>query len=330
LLHIVVAGLVQFRLAASYDSGLFGVVVCSHAAVPAVLYFCARWALSATGVHGRLIPAAIAVVGPFVQPLVPLTSFYSIGYFWAEPYHSPTYALSKPFALASAAFAVYFLGTSAKPSWRAMAACAASVLLGTLAKPSFMICALPAVVLLAAYAFLRKTPFSHAGVFYGWILPSLAVLGWQFVRTYIMEGSSTHYGDSIIFAPFEVMGLYAKNLVKLYFMSVGFPLSVLLLYGRRAWENGGFRFSLVAFLLGTLYAYTLAEQYRLRAGNFLWSGYIALFILYFFSILFVLREVTKPSPTMATFARAAICLALLAWHVTCGVSVHINYLRLYP
>jgi hypothetical protein len=262
---------------------LLEVVVCSHAAVGGVLYLAARWAFgSRAGIVGRLVPALIAVVGPFVQPPVGWGARYFIGYLWAEPYHSPTYALSKPFALASAAFAAYFLGTAAKPSWKTISLCAASVALGAIAKPSFMICALPAVVLCAAYQEIRKAPFSRSGVLYGWILPALSVLAWQYYRTYVLEGTQSQYGDSIIFAPLAVMRFHTNNLAIPYILSALLPLSVLLVYGRQAWADSGFRFSLIAFLFGTVYSYTLAEKLRLAAGNFLWSGYITVFVIYFF------------------------------------------------
>ena len=330
LLHVFVAGLVELGLASSYKSALLGVVVCSHGAVAAVLYLCARWAFGTVdGILGRLVPAVVAILGPFVQPPVSWKATYSIGYLWAEPYYSPTYALSKPFALASAAFAAYFLVTTTKPSWRAISLCAVSVALGAIAKPSFMICALPAVVLCAAYRHVRKASFSLPGVLYGWVLPALSVLVWQYYRTYASIGTASQYGDSILFAPLAVMRYHTNDIAIPYLLSALLPLSVLLVYGRRAWADSGFRFSAIPFLFGTAYTYTLAEKLRFTAGNFLWSGYITLFVVYFFAVVFVLKQVTNSPPTVRALLPAAPCLAILVWQLTSGIAVHMNFIRLY-
>jgi hypothetical protein len=155
------------------------------------------------------------------------------------------------------------------------------------------------------------------------------VLAWQYYRTYFVEGTQTQYGDSIIFAPLAVMRFHTNNLFMPYLLSALLPLSVLLVYGRRAWADGGFRFSVIAFLFGTIYSYTLAEKLRLAAGNFLWSGYITVFVLYYFSVVFVLKDVSKRPPTVGTALRAAPCLAVRAWQLTSGFSVHMNFIGLY-
>ena len=329
LLHLLIAAVVWLGLTASYESATLGVVVCSHASVAAVLYLCARWAFRAVDGHpGRFLSIVIAVIGPFVQPLVPLSATYTIGYIWAEPYHSPTYALLKPFALAAAAFAVYFLAASRKPDWRLISLCAITVAAGTLAKPSFAICALPAVVLCSAYQYARQAAFSKIGVLCGWLLPALVVLLWQYFRTYASSHDPARYANSIIFAPLAVMTSHTSELAAPYFWSILLPASVLVVYGKRAWADGGLRFSLTAFLFGTTYAYTLAEQYYHFTGNFLWSAYITMFIVYFFSTVFVLKQLTKPAPKFATLLRALPCLVVLTWNLAAGVSVHMNYFRL--
>jgi hypothetical protein len=330
LLHLLVTAFAGSGLTASYASAMLAVVVGSHAFTAVVLYLCARWALRAVGSpHGRLLPALIAVAGPFVQPPVSLKATYSIGYIWTEPYLSPTYALLKPFALAAAVFAVYFLAESRKNAWQAILLSAITVAAGTLAKPSFAICAVPALCFWCAYRHARKLPFSKFGVLYAWLLPALAVLMWQYFRTYSSVADRSHYADSIIFAPLVVMRTHAKALAAPYFWSVLLPLSILVVYGKRAWADGGLRFSLVGFLFGTLYTYTLAEDIRLTAGNFLWSAYITLFVLYFFSVVFVVKQVANQPSRLASLIRALPCIAILAWQLTSGVSVHMNYVRRY-
>jgi hypothetical protein len=125
------------------------------------------------------------------------------------------------------------------------------------------------------------------------------------------------------------MRLHAKHLAAPYFWSILLPLCVLLAYGKRAWADTGLKFSLLTFLFGTLYAYTLAEQLRLQAGNFLWSAYITLFVVYFFSVVFVFRQVMVMRTSKENRWRARVSLAALAWQLTSGIAVHLNYVRLY-
>jgi hypothetical protein len=330
LLHVLIVALVRSGLAATYESAALTVAVCSHAAVGAALYLCARWALGDRGrLFGRIVPAIIAVIGPFVQPPVGWRARYFIGYIWAEPYHSPTYALLKPFALLAAVFAVYFFSQSKKNDWKSVLLCSFAVGAGTLSKPSFAICAFPAVVLYSADRYVRKAPFSKMAVLCGWLIPALAVLMWQYYRTYQGHDDPSQYSDRIIFAPLVVMRLHAKHLAAPYFWSILLPLCVLLAYGKRAWADTGLKFSLLTFLFGTLYAYTLAEQLRLQAGNFLWSAYITLFVVYFFSVVFVFRQVMVMRTSKENRWRARVSLAALAWQLTSGIAVHLNYVRLY-
>jgi hypothetical protein len=331
LLHLLVAALVALRITASFPAATLAIAVASYAALGAVLYFCARRVFeTGSGWAGRVLAASIAIILPFVQPAVPWRSTYSIGYIWAEPYYSPTYVLLKPLALAVAAFAVYFLTRSRKRNWGLISLCAVAAAAGTLAKPSFAICAVPAILVCSAYKYLRKEPFSRLGVLCGILLPMLAVLIWQHQRTYAGSGDPLRdYSDSIVFVPLAVMRIHTSGLGVKYLLSTLFPLSVFVLYGKRAWADGGLRLSMIAFIFGTAYAYTLGEKLHLAAGNFLWSAYITVFLLYSFALMFVLKQVISGGPKGAMLKRAGPCLAVMIWHLASGLSVHLTYLRLY-
>lgn len=328
LFHLLTAGIVLSGATASFRSAALAVAVGSYALLGALIYLAAHQALDrGRGLAGRLVALAVAIALPFVQPVEPRIP-YTIGYIWAEPYYSPTYALLKPLALAASAFAVCFLTPPGRARRLSIVLCAAFVAAGTLAKPNFAICALPAVVVCSAFNYLRKRRFSMAGVAFGILLPALAVLFWQHQRTYAAPGSY-QYNDSIVFAPLAVMRIHATGLASKYLLSVLFPLSILVVYGRRAWTDAGLRFSLVAFAFGTAYTYTLGEKIHLQAGNFLWGAYITLFILFFFSVAFLLRQILGGVRTPAAWLRATPCLLLLAAHLESGISTHLMYWRTY-
>lgn len=328
LFHLLVAGVVLSGAAASCRAGALAVAVGSYALLGAVIYLAARQALDRLrGPAGRLVALAVAIVLPFMQPVEPRIQ-YTIGYIWAEPYYSPTYALLKPLALAASAFAVCFLTPRGRDRKLSMVLCAAVMAAGTLAKPNFALCALPAVVVWSAWNYFRKRRFSMAGVALGILLPALAVLFWQYHRTYA-SATTGQYTDSIVFAPLKVMRFHATGLASKYFLSILFPLSILAAYGKRAWTDAGLRFSWVAFAFGTLYTYTLAEKLGWKSGNFLWGAYITLFILFFFSVAFLLRRIGDGARTPAAWLRATPCLLVLGAHLVSGISTHLQYLRLY-
>lgn len=330
LLHLLVAALLRLRITPSFQSATLMIAVGSYAALGAVVYFCARRTCeSELKWTGRGLPVIIAITLPFVQPAVPWGSFYTIGYIWAEPYYSPTYALLKPLALMGAAFAVYFLSRSRKTNWGLISLCAAAGAAGTLAKPSFAICAVPAILVCSAYKYFRKEPFSQSGVLCGILIPMLAVLIWQHHRTYAGAGDSRDYSDSIVFAPLAVMRIHTSGLAIKYLLSIMFPLSVLALYGKRAWADEGLKFSLLAFILGTTYTYALGEKLHLAAGNFLWSAYMTLFLVYFFTVVFLVKQVAAVAPKRTTLKRVVPCLSVLIAQLTIGLSVHLTYLRMY-
>jgi len=330
LFHLLIAALVRLRITASFQTAALVIAVGSYAALGAVIYVCARQVFDTEGSWAkRGVAAAVAILLPFVQPAVPWGSTYGIGYIWAEPYYSPTYALLKPLALTVAAFAVCFLARSQRTNWKLISLCAVAAAAGTLAKPSFAICALPAIVVCSTYKYFRKEPFSPLGVLCGILIPMLAVLIWQHQRTYAGSSDARDYSDSIVFAPLVVMRMYASGLATKYLLSTLFPLSVLVFFGKRAWVDGGLRFSLIGLIFGTAYTYTLGEKIHLAAGNFLWSAYITLFLLYVFAMLFLLKEVAVAAPRWTILKRLVPCLAVLILQLAIGWSVHLTYLRTY-
>ena len=328
LLHLLVAALIRLRITQSFQSATLIIAVGSYAALGSAVYFCARFACKTEPESGRGLAAAIAILLPFVQPAVPWGSVYTIGYMWAEPYYSPTYALLKPLAVIVAVVAVYFLSRSGETNWKLISVCAAAGAAGTLAKPSFAICAVPAIIACSAYKYFRKEPFSQLGVLCGILLPMLAVLIWQHHRTYAGVSDSGDYRDSIVFVPLAVMRIHTSGLALKYLLSTLFPLSVVLLYGRRAWADSGLKFSLLALLVGTLYTYTLGEKLRLAAGNFLWSAYITVFLVDFFGVVFLVKQVAVGSKR-TTLIRVLPCLLVMIAQLAIGLSVHLTFLRMY-
>jgi hypothetical protein len=117
------------------------------------------------------------------------------------------------------------------------------------------------------------------------LLPSVAMLAWQYLFYFGPDGRST-----ILFAPFVVMAYYAEWLLPKFLLSILLPLTVLLVYRRDVLANPTMQLAWLQFGFAAFYSYLLAESYETMAGNFVWSGQIATYLLYVSSVIVALRH----------------------------------------
>jgi hypothetical protein len=323
LLHLLAALLIRIGATDSALKATTIVGVAGYAAVSPILYFWFRYALRGLRIaRARSLAFGTALLVPFLQPVAP---HYMIGYLWPAPYHNPTYQVLKPLALGASLLVVAFLGNPKSTGPLRIAACAVMVVAGALAKPSYLICAIPAVIVCAGYAYLKRKPVAAAALAFGFLLPAIAILLWQHHRTYATPIPG-YYADSIIWSPFGVVLAYTPHVFKGFALSVLFPAAVLAMFGRRAWRDIGMRFAIVLFAFGAAAAYLMAEKKYFLAGNFFWSGYITLFILVVFCASFLLR-VTFVEPRQPGFWwRLAPCVAAAAVQIGSGLKMHMLYL----
>lgn len=273
-----------------------------------------------------VVAAAILVMQPVIRP--GNSQIYRIGYFWSEPYYSPTYSLMKPLALISALSAVAFL--KAKPgtvSRLAIVLSAFATVAGALAKPSFVICLLPALLILALILFFRRQAFDRRAVLFGLFVPAIAVVILQYWFSYATANSGVAYQDSIVFAPLKVMSFYSGHLASRFLLSILFPVAVYVLYWGRARYDTALNLGFLLFACGAGYSYFLAEKVHWSAGNFLWSGYISLFLLFVFSVLFYVGQIHKTDRHGFVLARHLLAFGILVLHVRSGILTEIAFLH---
>ena len=275
-------------------------------------------------------PGLIAVLSLLTLMAQPITiaNAYTLGYFWPEPYHSPTYAMLKPFALAGFAGTAWFL-TRSQWSVGLVVLFGLVAVAGGLSKPSFMICVLPAAVLMTTYRLWTRQPCSARSLNDGLYAPAAAVLAWQFFVAF--SGTSDPggmYHDSVSWAPLKVMHYWARGLPAKFAASVLFPLTVTALYWPLARRDTLLQFAWLCFGFGALYSYALVETTNWTAGNFVWSGYITLFTLLVATTIFWLRHTALPEGRWPD-TRALVCGAALALHVVSGARLTWLYLTHY-
>ncbi len=233
-----------------------------------------------------LLSFAFLLVGPLSLITLPDLELY-LGYMTPNVYHNPTLILLKPIALG-----LLILGSRAfdkgveEPRWGIIALAAMLSVFSCLTKPSFQIAFLPGLGLLTALAIVRREEVDLRLCVLGVAIPSFVVLGWQY-----SVGFGQVRTSEIFLAPLQVIGFLADRVFLKLFLSVVFPVLVTALFFRDAFRDKRLMIAWSTAIFGLLYAYLLAESgSRFSHGNFLWSGYIGISVLYVACIPVLLRQ----------------------------------------
>jgi hypothetical protein len=226
----------------------------------------------------------VSIAAP-VSMLWGLDHLMYLGYIGITTYHNPTMILLKPFAFLQFIYAYHcFYNDHSLKKWQVVAGSLISIL-ATFIKPSFAICILPSLGIIVVIRLIQKKYVNLSKLFFGIGLPTLLVLIWQFLLSYYENETG-----AIKYLPIAVMSAYSGYLGLKFFLSILFPLAVLIAFFKQAITD--IRIVLVwsIFFFGTIFTYFLAESGpRFVDGNFGWSGEIALVLLFAVSTLFFLE-----------------------------------------
>jgi len=241
---------------------------------------------------GRLLALGLALLLLIFAPILlgtPDGGLLALGYLHPTVYHNPTQQLMRLFALPLSLFAVRALSPQpyASPAQRGglLALCAALMILLSLSKPNYILALLPALGLLSAWRLVKRLPLDGP-LLLGLILPALALLGLQFISTFGVTDDQIALGW---LGFYSARGLGVGDLLLMLLLSAAFPLAVLALHGRQAWADPYLRLSWVSFAFGAGFAYFVHEGQRMTDGNFVWGGYVTLFLLVCASLAFIVR-----------------------------------------
>ena len=260
---------------------------------------------SALVVAAALVPAAVCVL----QPILPSDSTrydaWLFSYFPPNQWHSPTTLFSKPFALLLLGLgpAVVWPAHGTRAGRTRMLASAALVVMSVLVKPNFIMAFLPALGAVAVLNW-RHTDWRWLGLSFA--LPAVAVLEWQYAVTYAQNAD----GAGVLLAPLHAIRLHGPaGLATLGWRlaaSVLFPLAPVACFPSMRADRR-VQFGWVTFLVGAAIGYLLAEGDRAGAGNFLWSGQLAAFVLFAASAVAVLRAAVTGGGGASSLIRFALC-----------------------
>jgi hypothetical protein len=325
VLTVVVRALLPLRLADLVQPGLAAAWADGSYVVAALVVGTASTVALALVLHRRILKEApgggteaeawasagwalaLLLVAPITIFTWPRHQLY-LGYVAPNVFHSPTVTLLKPLALA-------WFWTVARPGREGGRGWVVAALLAggaTLAKPSFTVAVIPALGLWLALA--RWLP--------------RAVDGWA-ARASVVAGGAILVGQAwargagpalLCVAPLEVMGYYSERWQMPLFLllSIAFPLCVALARWAAARRDGPLMLAWLVFGIAAAYGYLLAEAEPNRGdGNWLWSGQVALFVLFAESVLFFRsRRPDGPPPTQRWRQACALAFAL---HLACGL-----------
>ena len=269
-----------------------------------------------------------------------------LGYLYINVYHNPTVTLIKPLSLVLFYAVTFFLHEFSRdrhvPNYfsRKLSILIFIVtMLSLLGKPSYVICLLPAVFLSCLVKLLNSVKrIDSLKLFKEFIVclffPALVVLLLQYLFTY---GDASSTDSSIKFSPFLVIARYVDYdyslMFRLFILSILFPLTVYFLYFPKARFSPKLNFAWLVFWVSSLYYYTLVETGpRMGHGNFGWGVQVALFILFFESLIFLLNvneDKTLRYKLNSRRLRFYTCLFIYALHISSGIIFSVAALSYY-
>ncbi len=346
LYQVIVIGTAEIYYGSSHSLSLDqllwagrGVSVAAYLAIFMILYLVFRRLIRRRGILYAFVAALTALTLMAVSAInIPgfIDRHRYFGYLPADTYNIPTQTLLKPFALL-----LFFIADSAfsleRRSWLAtlwltLAAAILSVL-STLAKPSFTVVLLPAVGLVAAYRLLRRQNINWPLLVLGIVVPSGIVLGWQYSVAYASQWSDLTRTQTMAtriellpFATYTAWKVPLYSLAPKLLLSILFPLTVYVAYWKRAVRDLHLNLAWLILLFGLVLSYGFVEVYirtneLSAAGNFTWSGLIAVFVLFVASLHFWVRQLLEELPVeRAEWLRLAASGATLMLHIGFGVA----------
>jgi hypothetical protein len=214
-------------------------------------------------------------------------------------FNNPTLTVLKPFALLAFQGLLKWAVDAPKRRWLAILGVAIAVAAATLTKPNYTMALLPAVVLLLGYGLIKPLRLNRALIIGGIIIPAIAVLGWQYFRTYAPGAPTILYTAQtpgrIELAPLALFSplywdLTIRQLLAGLAASIVFPLIVYLVYFKSARRSLTLNLAWVIFLIGQSVAYLFIEIPYQSTGNMTWGGRITLLVLFTVSLGFFVRH----------------------------------------
>ena len=331
LLEVLLGGWYATGLFSSIESAGLQFLYTLHAATAVVVC----WFIARGNGSVRALACSVALTGAVLMsaPILPSDielDVFLIGYFPPNAYHNPTTLLTKPLLVLSLVAAVAAISRNAPLRISDALLATVPVALLAAAKPNYLGCLVPATMAVAAWRWWRAQAISWTRISL-WTAAAVTSVGGTWLLYRSGELGAT---GGIMLAPFTVVMLHvgpdAAAIAERLLSSLAFPLAALLLWPRAIWRDTPSLLAWTALPGALVIAYFLAERgERLAHGNFLWTGQMAVFVLFVTTAAFLRRQVVarleRPGEGSWWFwARVMVPATLLVLHVHSGIR-HVLY-----
>lgn len=243
-------------------------------------------------------------------------------------WHNPTTIMVRPLALAAFLLVCGEIEESRRsgfkrgPGWKKGIATALLLILCNMAKPSFVQIFYPALFLLMLIWLIayRGKNIKLALELLLICLPSLAVMGLQFITAFSSGSAARESESGVAIMPFAVVKLYTPNVWISLLLAIAFPLLMAFIaWGHRISDQA----SALAWLMlfsGFMERILLAETgERFTHGNFNWGFQLSLYFVWLIAMRDWLSLYIGRSGKKARGAGFYISTAVLILHLASGL-----------
>jgi hypothetical protein len=256
-----------------------------------------------------LVSFSLCIVQP-VFLFAPIDGKYYLGYLTpANIYFIPTQVLLKLPSLGLFLSTSLFFRNKARP-WIYFAIGFLAILSG-LAKPNYLIDMLPAFSVLLILMWNRSNYVNWKLVLFTYSV-ILLLLSWQYSFKFADPSTPIYKSSIAICYPFEVWSYHSQFVFFKVFLSTLFPIYVALVYWVEIRKDTLVIYAWLLFIFGLIITAFLCETQQKYAGNFVWSGQIANFMLFVSSAAFF-------------FSKAKIQLWIKDFKIATGVCIFISH-----
>jgi hypothetical protein len=288
------------------------------------------WRILLTGTRGEF-PSAITMLVTLSVMLamaiyLPLEGLYPYRGQWSpNPWHSPTQIASRPFMVLLAHLVPAMLaGGLGRRGWLGVLSASVLLLVGTFIKPTFTLVFIPA---LGLYVLLRHRSRSNAYLkAFLAVLPTLVVLGLQYVQTYQtgIDETGIRPGIGVRFlagwrqhsscVPFSILLAWA------------FPLALLIARPRRVLASNHLSFAWICLIVATLQGTLLMEGGRsLPDANFFWGYMLSLQLVFIYTAVEAMKWFKEGGLTRWAKVGFSVVAMMLVLHLASGILYLVRY-----
>jgi hypothetical protein len=244
-----------------------------------------------------ILALALVWVGPISYFTTGLSRPGSSAFLNAGIYHNPTLLVMRMFAVW---LFVTLVSVPSKWSKRVIGYLIAIVtllLLSTFSKPSYTFVIVPAYLVLIGIQFLRARKVSKNTLLVAatLIIPATLAVGLLYFAVYDANSTNiiaTENSKILIelFGLYRVRGLTLPTIIIEWITSLLFPISVYVLYIKKAWRDDNLNLAWIALFGAIVMAALFIEVPRTSDGNFTWGTRITTLIVFAVSASFLLRQ----------------------------------------